>query len=220
MPCYRFDLYVLDTERRTLKRDGAPVVTTPKVFETLSVLIKNRGRVMEKDELLRTLWPDTAVEEANLTQSVSTLRKVLGDDAKIHRYIATIPGRGYSFVAPANEIPCDEDKSVAERQLQPDMAARNSRILYAWTGVCLILAGAAFYFAHPHTRHLPEPQISRLTSFPGVETMPAFSPVRGAKAKWMGPRNSMWCCSITAAPNCCRTKASGNRCTASAAARA
>jgi DNA-binding winged helix-turn-helix (wHTH) protein len=104
MTCYRFGPFALDPASRSLLRDEQPVAITTKVFETLVILVENRGRVVTKDELLSTLWPDTTVEEANLAQNISTLRRALDDKPKEHRYIATIPGRGYSFVAVVSEI--------------------------------------------------------------------------------------------------------------------
>lgn len=80
---YQFGPFWLDPESRVLLRERQPVVMTAKTLETLVVLIQNRGRAMDKDELLALLWPDTVVEEANLTQSVSTLRKILGDTPRI-----------------------------------------------------------------------------------------------------------------------------------------
>ena len=77
MACYVFESYVLDSTARRLLRDDQPIEITAKVFETLLVLIQNRGRVLDKEELLSALWPDTTVEESNLVQSISTLRRVL-----------------------------------------------------------------------------------------------------------------------------------------------
>src|SRR4029453_18763504 len=100
-----FGPFQLDEEARRLSHLGEPVPLTAKVFDTLSVLVRNHGRVLDKEELLSAIWPGTAVEEANLTQNVFTLRKVLGDNAKDGRYIATIPGRGYSFIATVTDVP-------------------------------------------------------------------------------------------------------------------
>src|SRR5215472_12849207 len=75
-----FGPFQLKPESRLLLREGKPLPLTSKVLETLIVLVQNRGRVMDKDELLAALWPDTVVEEANLTQNISTLRKALGDN--------------------------------------------------------------------------------------------------------------------------------------------
>jgi DNA-binding winged helix-turn-helix (wHTH) protein len=96
MMIYRFGQFALNPELHVLYRGSEPVVLPRKCLETLVVLIRHCGQIMSKDELMATLWPDTAVEEANLTQNVSTLRKALGDDPKQHRYIATVSGRGYS----------------------------------------------------------------------------------------------------------------------------
>jgi serine/threonine protein kinase/TolB-like protein len=101
---YAFGPFQLDRTRRLLLRDGQTVPLTPKAYETLLALVENRGRVMEKDELMRLVWPDTVVEEANLTQNVFTLRKVLREGRKDHHYIATIPRRGYQFVAEVRRV--------------------------------------------------------------------------------------------------------------------
>ena len=98
-PLYEFGPFRLDVAKRLLLREGQPVALTQRLFETLLALVENSGRVIAKDELMSRLWPDTAVEEANLTVNISALRKILGETAGEHRYIATIPGRGYQFVA-------------------------------------------------------------------------------------------------------------------------
>jgi DNA-binding winged helix-turn-helix (wHTH) protein/Flp pilus assembly protein TadD len=98
-----FGQYRLDFERRLLLRDGEPVPLHQKALEILIVLVQHRGEVVSKDELMRAVWPDAFVEEANLSQNVFVLRKALGERAQENRYIATIPGRGYSFVASLEE---------------------------------------------------------------------------------------------------------------------
>ena len=105
---YRFGPFELDAAKRLLLREGEPVPLTPKVFDTLLVLVENSGQVLEKDELMKKLWPDAVVEENNLNQCISTLRKALQESAGEHRYIVTIPGRGYQFVASVTEPPVDE----------------------------------------------------------------------------------------------------------------
>ena len=75
------------------------VSLTAKAFDTLVYLVEHEGIVLHKDELMRALWPDTAVEENNLNQNISILRRALGEHRGDHRYIATVPGRGYQFVA-------------------------------------------------------------------------------------------------------------------------
>jgi Tol biopolymer transport system component/DNA-binding winged helix-turn-helix (wHTH) protein len=97
---YEFGDFRLDAAKRLLlNRDGKPLSLTPKAFETLLYLVERGGAVLDKDELMRAVWPDTFVEENNLNQLISALRRVLGDDRARHRYIMTVPGRGYCFVA-------------------------------------------------------------------------------------------------------------------------
>lgn len=98
-PVYEFGHFRLDEQKRVLFRDGEPVRLFPKEFETLLALVQRSGEVLDKDELLRKVWPDSIVEEGNLTTHVSHLRKLLGESRDQHEYIVTIPGRGYQFVA-------------------------------------------------------------------------------------------------------------------------
>ncbi len=97
--CYEFGPFQVDIAEHSLLRDGKPVSLTPKVFDLLKVLVQNNGRLVEKDELLKEVWPDSFVEEGNLNRNVSILRKVLGEDATGKPYIETVPKRGYRFVA-------------------------------------------------------------------------------------------------------------------------
>ena len=114
---YDFGPFHADTVRRLLLRDGQSVPVTSKVFDTLEVLLRNRDRVLEKEELLKEIWPNSFVEESNLTQNVSTLRKALCELPGEHRYIATVPGKGYRFVGevrvPEPEIPPAPEKTEA-----------------------------------------------------------------------------------------------------------
>lgn len=97
---YRFEGYSLDTQTREL-RDGAGAVValTAKAFDTLCFLIDNRHRVVGKEALFAAVWPGRVVEDNNLTQAIATLRRALGTDGSDHRFIITVPGRGYRFVA-------------------------------------------------------------------------------------------------------------------------
>ncbi len=104
MPTYTFGPFSLNCEARTLLRDGEPVALTGKTFDSLLLLIQNRGKLLTKDELLAGVWRSTNVEEANLTQSIFSVRKILRDRAKDHRFIATVAGCGYQFVAPVTEV--------------------------------------------------------------------------------------------------------------------
>src|SRR3954466_5601871 len=97
---YEFGDFRLDRGKRLLLRhDGAIVPLAAKAYETLSYLVEHAGTVVDKDELIRAVWPDTAVEENNLTQNISLLRRLFGEGRGEHRYIATVPGRGYQLVA-------------------------------------------------------------------------------------------------------------------------
>lgn len=101
---YEFGDFRLNVARRLLtRRTGEAVELTPKALEILRVLVERSGRVVEKSELMEAVWPNTIVEESNLSQNVYTLRRAL-DDGGGHRYIATVPGRGYQFVAAVTEI--------------------------------------------------------------------------------------------------------------------
>src|SRR5215510_9297505 len=101
---YYFGPFSLDPGERVLSHDGTPLTLTPKVFDTLLCLVRNRGRVLTKDELLKEVWPDTFVEEVNLAVNISALRKALGENAHESRYIVTVPGRGYRFVGAVRQV--------------------------------------------------------------------------------------------------------------------
>lgn len=96
---YEFGDFRLEVGRRLLLRHSEPLSLTPKAFETLLYLIRRQGQIVSKDELMRAVWPDTIVEENNLNQNISTIRRVLGESPGEHRYIATIPSKGYNFIA-------------------------------------------------------------------------------------------------------------------------
>ena len=120
-PVYHFGPFRLDASKWVLQRDGQAVPLTPRAFDTLLVLVENHGRTVEKDELMRRVWPDVVVEEANLTQHVFTLRKALGEGYKEQRYIATVPRRGYQFVGEVREsveaVPAPARSGVSPRSL-------------------------------------------------------------------------------------------------------
>ena len=96
---YHFDEFQLDVSERQFFRLGEAISVPPKVFDTLVVLIENRGRLLEKDFLMNQIWPESFVEESCLTQYIFQLRKTLGEDSHGIRYIETVPKRGYRFVA-------------------------------------------------------------------------------------------------------------------------
>lgn len=100
---YEFGPYTVDTHKRMLLRAGEHVPLTPKAFDTLLALVQHAGQVLQKEELIEILWPDSFVEEGNLSYNISLLRKALGESPSDHRYIITIPGRGYRFGAEVRE---------------------------------------------------------------------------------------------------------------------
>ena len=97
---YCFGDFTVDADQKVLLRDGTPMAMTPKVFDTLLILVENSGRIVKKEELMNRLWPDTFVEEANLTSNILQLRKSLGDNAHQPTYVETVARRGYRFIAP------------------------------------------------------------------------------------------------------------------------
>jgi DNA-binding winged helix-turn-helix (wHTH) protein len=96
---FRFSEFELDVPKRLLLRDGEPVSLNPKALDLLVVLVESRGEIVSKDDLLEKVWPDQIIEEGNLKVHVSALRKAFGQIGNDHRFIVTVPGRGYSFVA-------------------------------------------------------------------------------------------------------------------------
>ena len=130
---YEFDDFRVDPGRRLLfGGDGRPLPLTPKAFDTLIYLVQHADVVLGKETLMRAIWADTAVEENNLTQCISALRRVLGEKRDEHRYIVTVPGRGYRFVARVSKhklpmVPSSSEPiaSIAVLPFQP--VARNGR---------------------------------------------------------------------------------------------
>ena len=99
-----FGSYQIDFDRRLLLLGKDPIQLPPKALDTLLVLVEHRGEVVSKEALMQAVWPDAFVEEGNLTQNVHLLRKALGERVEEHRYVVTVPGRGYKFVASLKEI--------------------------------------------------------------------------------------------------------------------
>ncbi|HWP41594.1 MAG TPA: winged helix-turn-helix domain-containing protein, partial [Blastocatellia bacterium] len=119
-PSYEFGPYHLDRARRQLLREGVAVPLTPKVFDTLLYLVENSDRVVEKDELIERLWPDSFVEERNIAQNIFTLRKALGESGS-DRYIETVPRRGYRFVAAVRPLTDDRAEVIVARRVRSEI---------------------------------------------------------------------------------------------------
>jgi serine/threonine-protein kinase len=146
---YVFGEFQLDVDRRLLLTNKSnPVALTVKVFDTLLYLVEHRGEVVEKAALLEAVWPNVVVEENNLNQNISVLRRTLGESAGEHRFIVTVPGRGFRFVAPVSVLP--ESPGTAPPPATPEnspvtVASRRGWVVSAATAL-LLLAGAWFYF--------------------------------------------------------------------------
>jgi DNA-binding winged helix-turn-helix (wHTH) protein/tetratricopeptide (TPR) repeat protein len=113
---YDFGEFRLDPEKHRLMRDGEIVPVTPKAVGTLTILIRNRHRLVERDELMDSIWPDVAVEDGNLTVTVSMLRKALGEDGNGRKFIETVPRLGYKFVSDVREVVEEVPALVVEKR--------------------------------------------------------------------------------------------------------
>ena len=124
---YEFGPFRLDPRKRVLMCEGREVGLTSKTFDVLRVLVENRGRALDKDELMRAVWPDTVVEENNLARNISVLRKALGTKAGEHEYLVTIPGTGYRFVAPVREVALQAEPQPGDDPPAEDPVVRPAR---------------------------------------------------------------------------------------------
>jgi Tol biopolymer transport system component/DNA-binding winged helix-turn-helix (wHTH) protein len=173
---YSFGPFRIDAGKRLLTRDGTAIPLPAKAFDLLVLLVERRNQVLDKEEILREVWRGTIVEENNLARSISTLRKVLDDAHGEHRYIITIPGRGYEFVA-------DVDASDQPSAASPAVPARRDGRLRAWTFAAAVLAIAAvaagvYVARQPDARTEPSvvSQLWQLTFAAGWQGEPTWSP--------------------------------------------
>ena len=105
---YEFKGFRLEAGQRRLLYQGQPVPLKPKILDLLLFLVEMRGQLVVKEDLMREIWPDSIVEENNITVSMSILRKTLGDDQLTHQFIETVPRRGYRFLAEVTEVPVEQ----------------------------------------------------------------------------------------------------------------
>jgi DNA-binding winged helix-turn-helix (wHTH) protein len=200
---YAFDTFVVDAGKSVLLREGQSVPLTPKAFEILLVLVRNPGRVLKKEELLEEVWPDAFVDENNLPRNISSLRKALGEGPAEHKYIVTLPGQGYRFVAEVRQlestnstptrsllesVPLEPAKpepaiTVHEDVVRSELARSKTRsISLLVVFACLVLALAiSGYFLVQRWLHSSQPataqrKLWQLTFEPGLETDPSWSP--------------------------------------------
>lgn len=101
---FTFGSFRLRESERLLLSHSLPIPLTPKAFDVLVLLVKNAGHLVEKENLIQSAWPDSFVEEGNLTRTIHTLRRALGDDSHDNKFIETVPTKGYRFIAPIEVI--------------------------------------------------------------------------------------------------------------------
>ena len=144
---YEFGDFRIDVVNRLLFHEGQASSLTPKTVETLIALVRNEGEVLNKDELLKTIWPDRVVEEGNLTQNIYLLRKTLGKAPDGKDYIETVPRRGYRF---AGELRTTTEVPRTHSPEQSRAGVSKSRWLWL-VGVVLMVSGITGYFALSRT---------------------------------------------------------------------
>jgi DNA-binding winged helix-turn-helix (wHTH) protein/TolB-like protein len=130
---YEFDRFRLDPAEQRLLCGGEPVALTPKAFQILCVLIHNNGRLLNKDELIKQVWPNSFVEEANLSVNISALRKALGDTPDGQKFIETVPKRGYRFVMPIREVGNGSQVGLGSLELPPGVPTAEEQTSIAAT---------------------------------------------------------------------------------------
>lgn len=180
---YRFEGHVLDTRtRELLGASGEVLPLTSKAFDTLSLLLEQRHRVVGKEELLASVWAGRVVEENNLTQAIAALRRAFGTGGNDHRYIVTVPGRGYRFVA---EVEADEAAAAqATRPAWPPAAHSPAR--RALAAGALLFGLALFAIAAWRLQAPPRPP----PAAPGLRPMPTLA-VLPFRSLSPGPRDAL-----------------------------
>lgn len=167
-PTYQFGPFVVDAFERVLLKDGQHVSLTPKAFDTLIVLVQSSGRLLEKAELMKAVWPDSFVEEVNLAHNISVLRKTLGESESGDRFIETVPRRGYRFIARVNELSKENSHVLIEErasstitiEVEPDDLSRTrsrGRLRWRVLAASVALAGIAIAAAYYASFTTPKP---------------------------------------------------------------
>jgi len=186
---YEFGPFRVNVAERVLTRGQQVIPLTPKAFDTLVVLVRNSGHVLEKDELLKQVWPDTFVEEGVLAVNIAALRKALNEGDEGRSYIETVPRRGYRFIGEVQAL----GRSPADEAAQKSERGKKS-LTRQWglaAGLLLIvLAGFGWFISRSGSTSVPPPsQPIPLTSYPGTELSPTFSPDGNQVAfSWDGER--------------------------------
>ena len=169
---YCFGPFRVDVQKQTLLRGGEPIALTPKAFQLLVALLRHHSEIVTKDELMKTVWPDTFVEETNLTRNIFALRKALGETDQ-NRYIVTVPGQGYRL---AEDVHLVTESGIAAG------AARNKSVFFrgkrwvATIGAVALGSSIVLLVARPWQTKSPLLRFSAFTNTRGVARKPAFSP--------------------------------------------
>jgi eukaryotic-like serine/threonine-protein kinase len=174
---YEFGPFRVDPEKEILFRDGEPVPLTPKTFQILLVLVRHSREVVTKDDLMKAVWPDTFVEETNLTRNIFTLRKALGESPQDHQYVLTVPGRGYRLAESVRLVPDRELDIIAASHTKVQVQAAETK-LWGWiaAAVIVLLAVAASVFRFTLTRRvLTEKDTVILADFTNSTGDPIFN---------------------------------------------
>jgi DNA-binding winged helix-turn-helix (wHTH) protein/Tfp pilus assembly protein PilF len=166
---YEFGPFRIDAQREVVLRDGEPVPLTPKTFQILLVLLRNNQEVVTKDDLMKAVWPDTCVEEANLSRNIFMLRKALGESPQDHRYILTVPGRGYRLAESVRLAPAEEVSIVAAHhskvQVQISESKPWGRTAVAVAGLLILTGALALRFPVRRSRALGDKDTLVLADF-------------------------------------------------------
>jgi len=200
---YEFGPFRMDPDKQVLFRENQPIPVTPKVFETLLALVRHSRDVVSKEELLKEVWPDSFVEESNLSQNIFVLRKALGDTAENRQYIVTLPGKGYRFVASVRtvtqqdevlvahvrartQIVIEENEPETEQALKtvpkaaPPPKTQPRRAFYYYVAAVVVLSaalpGALFLRRSPPANSPASKEWEQLTFFTDSAVYPALSP--------------------------------------------
>jgi eukaryotic-like serine/threonine-protein kinase len=135
---YEFGPFRVDPEKELLLRDNEAIPLNPKAFQVLLVLIRHKQELVTKDELLKAVWPDTFVEETNLSRNIFLLRKALGESPQDHQYVVTVPGRGYRFAEDVQFVPGEEVNLVAASHSKVEVQVKETRP-WVWIGAASVL---------------------------------------------------------------------------------
>lgn len=173
---YQFGPFRIDPEKEVLLRDGQPVALTPKTFQILLVLVRHSNQVVTKDDLMKAVWPDTFVEEANLSRNIFMLRKALGSAES--RYIVTVPGRGYRLAETVEVTEEPQEVSIAAAQhtsLQVQVTETRPRWMTRLVMAVLVtVAITATWFYWPRPKMLGEKDKVLLADFRNSTNEPVF----------------------------------------------